>query len=75
MYFTGGEKTTRRRPQCRVPSRKEKRPWIRCNHCLTRLAQVDVIDGKPCLPVGKAHTKGNVTLICPKCGVERVFYA
>ncbi len=53
--------------------RRQKKPWFRCGKCGALIAQMDVVDGRTCIPTGPKGVTYKVTLTCTRCGREREF--
>jgi hypothetical protein len=60
------------RKRCYGWIKRDRRPWLRCRHCLRKLVQVDVIDGLTCIRGFDGAMITECKIIC-KCGATRHF--
>jgi hypothetical protein len=59
-------------PRPRHPARAHQLPWFRCKKCGARIAQMDVIDGRTAVRIGRCY-EFYAEIICPRCGRVREF--
>jgi hypothetical protein len=63
------------RPEPRDSRRpvRTRLPWFRCRKCQTRLAPMDVVDGRTCVRIGPYAVSFKIEITCERCGTMREF--
>lgn len=68
-----GEKSQPARKLKRRRPSRARLPWFHCRKCGSRLAMMDVVDGRTCVRIGPYAVSYKITIVCERCGEDREF--